>query len=345
MHDAPHLLSLPMTAAYYRLIMRRFGGDSGSLAALRADTEAADELAREASPDVEIPVRSQLRQLANLHAIAPADWGLELGATLDVVTHGPSGLVAVTAASLGAALDAVARYMTVRTPFVDLRLTRDGQRVALRVVEPCAVGSVRTSLLEMVLLSLQATMESALGTAVGAAVTFTMPAPRPAYWRHYDRVFHAPVVFSGHTAEVSLPAAWLSLPCPLADPVAHRGTMRRLDAMQQRLIGDFVEARVERIFEQADGGGPTLAALAAQLQLSPRTLVRRLGERDTSYRILLDSHRRRRSRALLAQPALSVAEIAERLGYDAPGNFARACRRWFGVSPRRYRARLGDPEI
>jgi AraC-like DNA-binding protein len=43
----------------------------------------------------------------------------------------------------------------------------------------------------------------------------------------------------------------------------------------------------------------------------------------------------------LAQPSLSVAEIAERLAYDEPTNFARACRRWFGLSPRAYRARIG----
>jgi AraC-like DNA-binding protein len=42
----------------------------------------------------------------------------------------------------------------------------------------------------------------------------------------------------------------------------------------------------------------------------------------------------------LGQPNLSVAEIADRLGYQEPTNFARACRRWFGLSPRAYRAKV-----
>jgi AraC-like DNA-binding protein len=71
--------------------------------------------------------------------------------------------------------------------------------------------------------------------------------------------------------------------------------------------------------------------------MSPRTLVRRLGRRNTSYRKLLDAHRRARATELLSQVQLTVAEIADRLGYDEPTNFARACRRWFGVSPRSYR--------
>ena len=77
--------------------------------------------------------------------------------------------------------------------------------------------------------------------------------------------------------------------------------------------------------------------MAATLRVSSRTLVRRLGDRSTSYRTLLDAHRRRRAVELLAQERLTVAEIAERLGYEAPTNFGRACRRWFGMSPRSFR--------
>ena len=38
-------------------------------------------------------------------------------------------------------------------------------------------------------------------------------------------------------------------------------------------------------------------------------------------------------------PELSVAEVAYVLGYEDPANFGRACRRWFGVSPGKWRAR------
>ena len=139
---------------------------------------------------------------------------------------------------------------------------------------------------------------------------------------------------------MSLPAEWLALPCPLADPIAHRSTSARLESIRQRLAGDYVDARVEHIFATSDDAGPSLGELAAQLGLSPRTLVRRLEERHTSYRALLDRHRRGRTVELLAQQNLSVAEIADRLGYQEPTNFARACRRWFGMSPKTYRTTI-----
>jgi len=336
-HDEPGILALPMTAAYFQLIMRRFGEGGASRTALLAGTDYGDE----ATAAAEIPVRSQLRQLTNLDRVAPAGWGLELGATLDVVTHGPSGLIAVTATSLRGALDAVVRYMTVRTPFVDLRATEESGRFSLRIVEPCALGAVRTPLLEMVLLSLQATIESAMGRRMGEA-SFTMPATRPAYWRRYDEFFHAPVTFAGHAARVSLPAEWLSLPCPLADPIAHRSTWTRLESTRQRLAGDFADAQVERILATGSDAGAPLGEVAAQLRLSTRTLVRRLAQRQTSFRDLLDRHHRERTAELLAQPHLSVAEIADRLGYQEATNFGRACRRWFGISPTAWRRRLRD---
>ena len=326
MRAAPRLLSLPMTDAYFRLIGRRFG-----------DHLAATDRPALARTGGEIDVGTQLRQLADLQRLAPPRWGLELGAMLDVITHGPSGLVAVTAPTLGAALDAMQRYMTVRTPFVDLRATRAAGRYQLSIVEPCPLGPTRLPLLEVVLLSLQGTIESSLGGRMDDA-TFVMPAERAAHWRAYEAFFHAPVTFAGNAAGVSLPEEWLSLPCPLADAVAHRSTQVRLEAARQRLAGDAIDAEVERLLAGGDDPDPRLGTMASALRLSERTLSRRLARRRTSYRALRDDHRRALAVELLARPDLSVAEIADRLGYADPTNFARACRRWLGASPRAYRA-------
>lgn len=293
MADDSRVSMLPMTAAYYRLIVRRFGSSAPCRAALR-DVADRDDAA-------EITVGTQLQQLAQLQAFAPPDWGLELGAALDGVTHGPAGAVAVTAPTLGAALDALARYAPVRTPFIDLRVVRTARICELRVLEPCGLGEVRTAVLEMVLLSTQGVLAAALGRRIDEA-SFTMPAPQPAHWRRYADRFHAPVRFAGRVASVAVPAEWLDLPCPLADRIAHRDACARLEAQRQRLAGDFVDALVERLLEAGDDAGATLGEVARRLRFSPRTLVRRLAARGTSFRALLDGHHRRRAVLLLGQP-------------------------------------------
>jgi AraC-like DNA-binding protein len=294
--------------------------------------------------DADITVATQLRQLRNLQALAAPGWGLDLGAALDGPTHGPAGAVIFTAATLGAALGAMARYATVRTPFIDFRVPATAGHHVMEVIETCDLGSVRTPLLELVLLSIQHTVESALGRPMEGA-TFRMPAPRPAHWRRYAEVFHAPVEFAGTTAHVSLPRDWLALPCPLADAAAQRSAAARMEALRVQLADDFPDAHVERLLEGDGDAAATLAVMAKRLGVSPRTLVRRLGRRHTSYRALLDRHRRRRAGALLRESRLTVAEIAARLGYEAPTNFARACRRWFGKSPRGVRAATSHPLV
>ncbi len=327
----PRVLALPMTGAYFRLILRRFGTSSAARAALLADTGV-----RAVDDDADVPVAGQLRQLANLDRLVAPGWGLAMGAALDGAAHGPAGAAIVTAPTLGAALETMARYATVRTPFIDFRTTRRPDGLRLEVVETCALGAIRTALLEMVLSSVQSVAESALGRTIDRA-RFWMPAPRPGHWRRYETHFHAPVRFEGHAAAVWIPAAWLRLPCPLADAALHRSARARLEIERQRLDGGFIDATVDRLLASGDDAGPTLAQAAARLRISPRTLVRRLGGRRTSYRVLRDAHRKLRAAELLAQRELTIAEVAERLGYEAPTNFGRACRRWFGISPRAYR--------
>jgi len=149
---------------------------------------------------------------------------------------------------------------------------------------------------------------------------------------------HAPVTFDQATSALAVPSDWLPLPCPFADPALHRGAVERLAAAERRLQGEeFIVAQVERILEGAGDAGLELDPVASQLHLSRRTLVRRLGRCGTSFRELLDAHRRRRASELLADPNLTVTEVGYRLGYTEPANFGRACRRWFGTGPRAYR--------
>jgi AraC-like DNA-binding protein len=77
--------------------------------------------------------------------------------------------------------------------------------------------------------------------------------------------------------------------------------------------------------------------VASALGVSQRTLARRLGAAQTTFRALLDDELKRRAAALLLDRSLRRDEIAERLGYVEPTSFSRACRRWFGGGGRATR--------
>jgi AraC-like DNA-binding protein len=81
-----------------------------------------------------------------------------------------------------------------------------------------------------------------------------------------------------------------------------------------------------------------LSLIAVVLAVGVTYLVMRsrLGLGFTAIR---DDLRRQRALLLLDNRALSIGEIATRLGYSELPNFTRAFRKWTGVTPVAYRER------
>jgi AraC-like DNA-binding protein len=75
-------------------------------------------------------------------------------------------------------------------------------------------------------------------------------------------------------------------------------------------------------------GSASLALVAQQLAISPRTLQRRLEALDTSWRAEIDLVRRNQAASLLRHGELTNAAIASRLGYSDARALRRAVRRW-----------------
>ena len=77
----------------------------------------------------------------------------------------------------------------------------------------------------------------------------------------------------------------------------------------------------------------TLVAVAHEMAFHPRILQRRLAEAGTSFEEILDDVRRALSWQL-STTGMQVSQIAALLGYSEQSSYARACRRWYGESPR-----------
>ncbi|GAA2774194.1 AraC family transcriptional regulator [Streptomyces showdoensis] len=91
----------------------------------------------------------------------------------------------------------------------------------------------------------------------------------------------------------------------------------------------------------AGGEEATLAAAAARLTVSPRTLQRRLDEHGTTWTAELEAVRRARITALLRTTDLSVDAIADRNGYADARALRRAVLRWTGHTPTALRRAAG----
>ena len=86
----------------------------------------------------------------------------------------------------------------------------------------------------------------------------------------------------------------------------------------------------------------TIGKIASSLCLTAQTLRRQLQDEGTSYQDLLDDLRRDMAIDLLYMQELSVAEVAERLGFSEPRSFSRAFKTWTGLTPSRYLTQVSE---
>ena len=82
---------------------------------------------------------------------------------------------------------------------------------------------------------------------------------------------------------------------------------------------------------------PETEGLAANLCISASTLRRRLADEGQTYQGLKDSVRKELAIVWLAEPHISFAEIAARLGFADASSFYKAFRKWSGSNPGHYR--------
>jgi|GEM_PF-721346 len=82
--------------------------------------------------------------------------------------------------------------------------------------------------------------------------------------------------------------------------------------------------------------------VADALNMSPRSLQRKLATEGTSYQSLIDQVRENKSIEYLSVPNLSLTEVAFLCGFSDPASFNRAFKRWLGVSPGEYLRRLAS---
>lgn len=77
--------------------------------------------------------------------------------------------------------------------------------------------------------------------------------------------------------------------------------------------------------------------VAEQLNVSTRTLQRRLQEEGTSFLDVMDAQRKQKAYELICKTHKSLKEVAADLGFSESSTFYRACHRWFDQTPNAMR--------
>lgn len=162
----------------------------------------------------------------------------------------------------------------------------------------------------------------------------------------YQEVFACPVEFEQAFSGLLVDNAVLDRPLPQADPQFARLHQQFATARLATLESGEASAPNLRQWLAAHLGPevPRRAQAARALEISERTLARRLGEQGQTFEGLLDEVRRELALEAVAGSERSMAEIAQSLGFAEASVFCRAYRRWTGMPPGRWRRQAAARE-
>ncbi|SPD68375.1 AraC family transcriptional regulator (plasmid) [Cupriavidus taiwanensis] len=169
------------------------------------------------------------------------------------------------------------------------------------------------------------------------SVEFHRPMPREGD-EPYRAFMRAPVSFSNQATTLTFDRHELMQPlggaCPelaqVNDNIANQ-YLARLDK------DDVVTGVTQKIIELLPSGDCSREKVAEALCMSPATLQVRLAKRGTNFLQLMDDTRRELACNYVQQQTRSVTEITFLLGFTSTSNFARAFKRWTGISPTQFR--------
>lgn len=243
----------------------------------------------------------------------------------------------LTSPTLEVALKRWCRHHRLLTEDIVFELVPQRGVATIRVAEHTELGELR----EFCLVS---TLRYLLGYAcwlVDSRIALTaaaFPFDAPAHADAYAYLFAGPASFSAPAAAINFDARYLTLPVR-RDEKALQAMLQRalpLTVLQYRRDRLLVHS-VAQLLAATPAAAHTAEDVAAQLNLSVRTLHRQLKEEGVSLQQLKNEARREHATRLLLQTRKPVKQVAAAVGFDSEKSFARAFRAWTGAAPSAYR--------
>jgi AraC-like DNA-binding protein len=266
-----------------------------------------------------------------------ADLGLELGSRENFTHFGLPGFAMSAARTMSEAVEIGMRYQNQTGGISSTSLEYDDDRVALIVDSNLHDKSVLPFVIEEYFASVVAITRLLVSDHFHLH-TLEVAYPEPAYAERYRQMFACPVHFACARNRAQIERRWLNAPIATHSAVmaAQLGAL-----LEQRAKAKALPPRptvaVEQFLLRSRNARLSIDQVASALQLSVRTLRRRLSEDGSSFRALSERIRVETARRLLREQGMTVAAAAERLGFSDVRAFRRAFKRWLGQVPGKMR--------
>ncbi len=267
------------------------------------------------------------------------DFGLSAASLLRPSHLGAFGYVVAASANVSEAIARLVRFK---------RLTGDASKVEMRIagnrvryIHETAMPPLSSNRhhAEWSSASVVCLLREITGQPSWSPLEVTFCHPKPDDISAHKRVFGCTPTFSDEQDSVVMGLSFLSSPFLGAEKVLsqilEQHAIGLLAALPQQ--NEVLGALRVRLQKHLSGGSPTIEQLAVDMNLSVRSLQRRLEEQGLTFQQVLDEMRESLATVYLGNPSMAIAEAAYLLGYSDASAFSRAFKRWYQVTPSDWR--------
>jgi len=286
-----------------------------------------------------------LRIVANaLDESSDSALGLTIGPKQHLGELGFWGYAIISSPTLKEANQVALRFWELNGSLVTLSFQEEREYASWRISPAFPMGDVRLWIFAVEeLLTTFHTAASFLTNHEFQYAEIRLSYPDPGHGPRYRELFHCPVYFEAGVDLFRVANRDTDRPTFTGHPQMALICQEQCRELQAKLRGcDELTGAIREIIIASMGQIPRLPEVARRLAMSPRTLRRRLRERNTTYQHILDEVRIELAKEYVASASLSVDQIAGRIGFAEATTFRRAFKKWTGVNIREFKRKRAD---
>ncbi|MCG8670655.1 MAG: AraC family transcriptional regulator [Pseudomonadales bacterium] len=285
---------------------------------------------------VPLDVLNRLIKVVRRRAKSPHIF-LLLGVNVPVMAHGNLGSAILASQDIDSALLLLERYAAIVMPAIKVSFHRTEQYTAMEYQVLTPFNDLNIALIEAIISTTSHNFSLLTGKSFypqSLSVTYD----EPGYSARYREFTQCDVTFNAPTNRFVFSHTALNLPITTANQINREFMVQQcesdlLSINSQTPLSDRIREIISLYLDES----PSIQFVAQKLEVSERTLRRRLNEEGINYRELLKQIRQNMAEHYLKNTEMRIEHIAWQLGYKETANFRKAFKEHSGVSPRLWR--------
>ena len=289
------------------------------------------------TPITPAQIESLWKNLA--HVSSDPLFGLHFGESMQLAALGIVGQIVQTSQTVGEALSNAGALVGLLTDLFHIQVEQGPVRFTIHMVadsQKCeALPFTYRHMADYLMVFMVHELDGLLLHKIrphGVGFPYAVQAPY-----EYERVFRCPVRQRQDGFTIELDNHYLDQTIISANYELQQQLLQQVSVLQHHATGGPLQTKIfNYLLTNSYLYSLSLEAVAANFNLTPRTLQRKLKEEGVNFLQIVEAVRQKLAVQYLTSGHYSIKDVTYTLGYNEPSAFIRAFKKWTGHTPTAY---------